>query len=105
MHFDKLLMTEMTKRRLVEKEFQALKSTIESLKASKDTLVLAGETQMEVLNQLKTSNSALQESIATSKCESDDLRSENGFFQSSNTILKQQVALLEHEKEKLQEDG
>lgn len=101
-NFDKLLETEMTKRRLVEKEFQALRATIESLKSSKDSLVLAGETQMDVLNKMKNSNSTLANDLEATKAETNELRAENRDFHAKNKTLGDQLAALEEEKRNLE---
>lgn len=102
--FDKLLMTEMTKRRLVEKEFQALKATIESLKSSKDTLTLAGETQMDTLRNLRAANADLLANIATKESKSKDLESQNDNLEATNTSLEEKIDALEKEKEQLSRD-
>lgn len=101
-NFDKLLETEMTKRRLVEKEFQALRTTIESLKSSKDTLVLAGETQMDILNKMKNSNHSLSHDLEAARSATDGLRAQNEDFKARNRLLEDQMASLDEEKLKLE---
>jgi len=97
-NFERLLETEVTRRRLLETESDALKSTIESLKASKNSLVQAGESQMTALNKLHGSNNELSDNLSRLKQECEKLRLENENVQSKNRKLTSDISTLESEQ-------
>ena len=87
-NFGKLIEDEMTKRRLIEKESDALRATVETLKASKKSLVAAGESQMDVINKLHQSNRNLTDDLSRAHEESNELRRSNEELRSEARRLK-----------------
>ena len=87
-NFGKLIQDEITKRRLIEKESDALRATVEALKSSKTSLVAAGESQMEVINKLHISNRNLTDDLSRAHEESNELRMNNEELRSEARKLK-----------------
>ena len=87
-NFGKLIQDEITKRRLIEKESDALRATVEALKSSKTSLVAAGESQMEVINKLHQSNRNLTDDLSRAHEESNELRMNNEELRSEARKLK-----------------
>jgi chromosome segregation ATPase len=101
-NFEKLLQDEITKRHLIEKELQALHSTVKSLEMSKESLVAAGESQMKVLNELHLSNKELTNDLTRAQGECNSIRNEN-----ESRDFKDQLAVWEsrHDKWRADEDA
>ena len=97
-NFEEILQTEMTKRRLVEKELQALRDTILSLQSSKDSLTQAGEYQMDVLNKLHQSNNDLTHDLSRSREECDRLRSDKESLESKSKEFERRMSDSEAQK-------
>jgi chromosome segregation ATPase len=76
-NFGRLLQDEITKRRLVEEESNALRATIETLKSSNCSLLAAGESQMGLINKLHESNRVLTDDSSRSHEECNKLRETN----------------------------
>jgi len=94
---EKLLQNETSKRMLIEKESQALRQTIESLKQAKDTLLNAGEMQMGRENEMMSCINKWQET-------NGDLSSENGKLSDENGKLSQDVTQSRNENGRLSND-
>merc|ERR1712238_442519 len=81
----------------IEKESQALRQTIESLKQAKDTLLNAGEMQMGRENEMMSCINKWQET-------NGDLSSENGKLSDENGKLSQDVTQSRNENGRLSND-
>ena len=103
--FEKLLQDEITKRCLIEKEFQALHSTIESLKSSKRSVEESGKSQIDVLNKLHRSNQKLTDDLTHAHDECNKLRNDSEEFRSERSDLKDELSAWESKQDKWRDDG
>jgi chromosome segregation ATPase len=105
----KLLQTETAKRLLVEKESEALRETIENLKATQDVLALNGETHigrekemMAAIQKWQEDNARLFKKIAKFEVDCSELKSKNTVLTKEIDAAKKSLSSAEEEKAAIQ---
>ncbi|KAG7337938.1 hypothetical protein IV203_032071 [Nitzschia inconspicua] len=105
----KLLEDETTKRILVEKECQALRQTIENLKAGRDALVVSSEQIMgreeemiSAISKWQDANSKLTEDVRNFETECERLRQEQSESVRELNLTRDYISALMAEKNEIQ---